>query len=613
MSRRSRFRAGGFLFGNKFAVGVRLGKGDFLYRGGHVVVAHFEEQSAAVVVYALVVLYVAFVFAGGLRCLYLSDGVPRCRNYRAAGCAAGAGFGDTALLGAGGSNLFGNLPLVQYLFGKHLAAGFALRPMSAVVVHYYRFVFRNGNDLLLCQNFTADGAPFAIGKSRCRAGGGSARDVFFGVTVGGKDFLRYDNFAAHRAMATLGKPRLGTGGFHRFVDNYRVGKLFYGKLFCRNLRLFVFNAYKILAAYRALVVSLDSCRFAGGGNFLYQFAVAVTVGGDFRLRHYHGAAHRAMAALGKSRCRAGRLNRLVGNYRVRNKGYREVVFRHLYLSTVDVHKQLAAICALVVSLGARCRAGGGSFGNFVAVIMPRCGYLFGVGVSACRAGKGFYAVLFAGGLRSDSPLVVGVSDKRNNKFVCRNLFLYSVVIHKQLAAACAPVVSRRALCRAGGGNLGYFVAVVVPRCRNQFRMGGVAGRAGVRFDTGGLTGRLRGDYAVVKAVRGSKGDFGNGHLSFFALCVHKQLVAVCALVVSRRACTFAVGGHFGYVVVGVPQSLHSRRSGCAADGASVGTLARLGTGGLLGHCSAVQRVPVGTVDVAGDDRHCQHRDDENKN
>ena len=298
------------------------------------------------------------------------------------------------------------------------------------------------------------------------------------------------------------------------------------------------------------------------------------------MRHYHGAAHRAMTALGKPLFRTGGLNRLVGNYRVRNKGYREVVFRHLYLSTVDVHKQLAAICALVVSLGARCRAGGGSFGYFFAVIMPRCGHLFGVGVSACRAGKGFYAVLFAGGLRSDSPLVVGVSDKRNNKLVCSDLFLYSVVIHKQLAAACALVVSRRALCRAGGGNLGYFVAVVVPRCRNQFRMGGVAGRAGVRFDTGGLTGRLRGDYAVVKAVRGSKGDFGNSHLSFFALCVHKQVVAVCALVVSRRALCRAGGGNLGYfVAVVVPRCGYRFRFCFAAGKAGVGLFARFGAGG----------------------------------
>lgn len=103
--------------------------------------------------------------------------------------------------------------------------------------------------------------------SLLRFGRRNNRD-YINVCLCGCNVLLYKNLATDRAMLPLGQAGLGTGGFHRFVNDL-------GVTLCRN----IFLLHKNRVTNRAML-SLGQTRFGTGGFDCFVDNLGVTLGGN---------------------------------------------------------------------------------------------------------------------------------------------------------------------------------------------------------------------------------------------------------------------------------------------------------------------------------------------
>ena len=311
---------------------------------------------------------------------------------------------------------------------------------------------------------------FTLSLARCGAGGGDCRVNDLGVSLGGNFLLCNDDLVADGAVLALGLAGFGAGGLNCRVDDLSVP-----------LRGYFLHARESLAADRAFfagfMTSLGAgCGLLGNFNgsmtgssdcFCFGFVAnradvgldtgiltgrrgrdlalipTVALGGNLFLRYKHFIANRAMFAFGLAGCGAGSCNSFVDHLGMTRSGD--------FLNSGNRCAADRALCAGCVSgLGAGC----GLFSNLNGSMTGSID-CFGFGLVADRAGKGLYALVFAGRFGRDLALIPLVSRCGNDLLLLNDLAANGAVLALGLAG-----------CGAGGGDC-RVGDLGVSRCTNS--------------------------------------------------------------------------------------------------------------------------------------------------
>ena len=245
-----------------------------------------------------------------------------------------------------------------------------------------------GNDLLLLNDIAANGTLDAVRQSGFGAGSCLAGDSLLFVSRFGNFLHAGESLAADRALCAGCVSGLGAGC--RLLGNFNGSMTGSSDCFCFG---FVANRAG---------VGLDAGILTGRRGRDLALIPIVALGGNLFLRFDNRSADRAANAIRQPRFGTGCGLARNGLLSVAGRGNHCLCHENLIADGAMLALGLAGFGAG----GVDCRVGDHG--------VSRCGNLFCFGLVADRAGKGLYALVFAGRFGRDLALVPAVSLCRNN-------------------------------------------------------------------------------------------------------------------------------------------------------------------------------------------------------